>query len=83
MYSATILGGKNWTQTPVFIPESQNDSYLFTQFSMKWNSIFLIQFQTEERAQNSNSDGVLGKHFLQGGKVINLQFSRLKASAFI
>lgn len=62
-----------------FTQESQNDSSAFTQFSIKWNPIFLVKFQTGERAQNSNRDRVLGKQFLQGGKVINLP----KAAAFI
>jgi len=82
-YSTTLPERKNWIQSRIFTQESQNDSYTFTQFSIKWNPIFLVKFQTGERAQNSNHDGVLGKQFLQGGKVINLQFDSPKASAFI
>lgn len=82
-YSTTLPERKNWIQSRIFTQKSQNDSYTFTQFSIKWNPIFLVKFQTGERAQNSNRDGVLGKQFLQGGKVINLQSDSLKASAFI
>ena len=78
-YATTLRERKNWIQSQIFTQESQNDSYAFTQLSIKWNPIFLVKFQTGERAQNSNRDGVLGKQFLQGGKVINLP----KASAFI
>ena len=63
-YATTLRERKNWIQSQIFTQESQNDSYAFTQLSIKWNPIFLVKFQTGERAQNSNRDGVLGKQFL-------------------
>ena len=79
----SILETKNWVQLLFSSQESQNDSYTFTQLSIKGDYTLLVKFQSGERAHNSSSDGVLGKPFLQGGKVINLQLVCLKASAFI
>lgn len=60
-----------------------NDGWTFTRLEIKWNSILLVEFQTGEGAQNPNGDGVLGRHGLQGGKVIDLQLGGVKASTFI
>ena len=49
-YSTTLPERKNWIQSRIFTQEFQNDSYTFTQFSIKWNPIFLVKFQTGERA---------------------------------
>lgn len=57
--------------------ESQNGSCTFTQLGIKGDSPLLVKFQTGERAQNSDSEGILGRHFLQGGEVISLQLGSL------
>lgn len=52
----------------ICIQDSQNDSCTFTQLSVKGDSITFVLLQMGERTQKSNSDGVLGKNFLQSGK---------------